>query len=56
MSGNKMSGDNRFEIIHKVKEHLVKHTNIETQPEEMAVVNSIFVPALAVRVFGHVKE
>ena len=40
MSGD-ICGDNSFEIIHNVKEYLVKHTNIETQPEEMAVVNSI---------------
>lgn len=33
--------DNRFEIIHKVKEHLIEATNIEMRPEEMAVVDNI---------------
>ena len=34
-------GDNRFEIIQKAKEHLVESTNIESSPEEMAVLDSI---------------
>ena len=33
--------DDRFEMIKRVKERLVKGTNIETRPEEMAVVDSI---------------
>ena len=34
-------GDNRFEIIAKVKEHLIKATNIEMHPEELAQVDNI---------------
>lgn len=34
-------GDNRFEIIAKVKEHLLKATNIEMQPEELKYTDSI---------------
>ena len=34
-------GDNRFEIIQKAKEDLVGSTNIESSPEEMAVLDSI---------------
>lgn len=33
-------GDNRFEIIAKAKEHLLKSTNIERSPEEMQVIDS----------------
>lgn len=33
--------DNRFEIIAKVKEHLIKATNIEMCPEELAHVDNI---------------
>ena len=32
-------GDNRFKIIAKAKENLLKSTNIETNPEEMAVLD-----------------
>lgn len=32
-------GDNRFEIIRKAKEHLIKSTNIESSTEEMAVID-----------------
>ena len=34
-------GDNRLEIIAKVKEHLIKATNIEMHPEELAQVDNI---------------
>ena len=34
-------GDNRFEIIKKAKDHLVASTNIESSPEEMAVLDNI---------------
>lgn len=34
-------GDNRFEIIAKVKEHLLKATNIEMQPEELKQADNI---------------
>lgn len=34
-------GDNRFEIIAKVKEHLLKATNIEMQPEELKYADNI---------------
>ena len=34
-------GDNRFEIIAKVKEHLIKSTNIEMHPEELEQVDNI---------------
>ena len=34
-------GDNRFEIIQKAKDHLVASTNIESSPEEMAVLDNI---------------
>lgn len=33
--------DNRFEIIAKAKEHLLRATNIEDAPEEMAVIDNI---------------
>lgn len=34
-------GDNRFEIIAKAKADIVEHTNIESSPEEMAVLDNI---------------
>lgn len=34
-------GDNRFEIIKKAKDHMVASTNIESSPEEMAVLDNI---------------
>lgn len=34
-------GDNRFGIIHKAKDDLLKSTNIESSPEEMAVIDNI---------------
>ncbi len=34
-------GDNRFELIEKYKEKLVKATNIETSKEEMDVIDNI---------------
>ena len=36
-----MCGDNRFEVIKKAKEDLIESTNIETSPEEMAVIDNI---------------
>lgn len=33
-------GDNRFEIIKKAKKHILEATNIETSPEEMAVLDN----------------
>lgn len=33
--------DNRFEIIADYKRRLIEETNIETKPEEMAVLDSI---------------
>ena len=33
--------DNRFEIIEDYKHKLIEETNIETKPEEMAVLDSI---------------
>ena len=35
-----MCGDNRFEIIDKAKEALLKSTNIETSPKEMEVFDA----------------
>ena len=34
---NETCGDNRFEIIQKAKEDLIRCTNIEISPDEMAV-------------------
>ena len=34
-------GDNRFEIIAEYKKQLIEGTNIESSPEEMAVIDSI---------------
>ncbi len=34
-------GDNRFEIIAEYKKQLIEGTNIESCPEEMAVIDSI---------------
>lgn len=36
-----MCGDNRFEIIEAAKRNLIEATNIETSPEEMAVLDDI---------------
>lgn len=33
--------DNRFKIIAKAKEDLIKSTNIETSPDEMKVLDSL---------------
>lgn len=38
---NGVCGDNRFEIIAKVKEHLLKATNIEMHPEKLAQADNI---------------
>lgn len=34
-------GDGRFEIIEKAKQAIIESTNIETSPEEMAVLDNI---------------
>ena len=34
-------GDNRFEIIQKAKEDMIKSTNIESRPDDMAALDSI---------------
>ena len=34
-------GDNRLEIIQKAKEDLIKSTNIDSSPEEIAVLDNI---------------
>lgn len=36
-----MCGDERFEIIEKAKQDLLKNTNIDSAPEEMAVLDNI---------------
>ena len=33
--------DDRFELIEKYKRELIKHTNIETNKEEMSVIDNI---------------
>lgn len=38
---NEICGDNRFEIIQRAKEDLLKATNIEGSQDEMAVLDSI---------------
>ena len=38
---NDICTDNRFEIIEKYKNKLIDATNIETSPEEMAVIDNI---------------
>ena len=38
---NEICGDNRFEIIAKYKQALINATNIESRPEEMAVLDSV---------------
>lgn len=35
-----MCGDNRFEIIEKAKNDILKATNINTSPDEMKVLDS----------------
>lgn len=35
-----MCNDNRFEVIGRAKEHLLEATNIDTSPDEMAVLDS----------------
>lgn len=34
-------GDNRFEIIEAYKKRLIEDTNIESRPDEMAVIDNI---------------
>ena len=44
MSRNRMNmilGDNRFEIITKAKEDLIRSANIETSADEMKVLDNI---------------
>ena len=36
-----MCGDNRFEIIASAKKDLLEGTNIDTCPDEMAVIDNI---------------
>ena len=36
-----MCGDNRFELINKYKQKLIKATNIETAKDEMKVIDNI---------------
>lgn len=36
-----MCNDNRFELIKKYKKRLIEATNIETAPDEMAVLDDI---------------
>jgi hypothetical protein len=38
---NTTCGDNRFEIIGRAKEDLLRSTNIEGSPDEMAVLDSV---------------
>lgn len=40
MTNNNCCGDNRFKVIEKAKEALLESTNIESSPEEMAVLDS----------------
>ena len=37
---NGTCGDNRFDVIAKAKEHLLRATNIQDSPEEMAVLDT----------------
>ena len=41
MTYNEVCGDNRFELIEKYKNKLLDGTNIDTSPDEMAIVDSI---------------
>lgn len=36
-----MCNDNRFELIEKYKKELIESTNIESSPEEMAVLDDV---------------
>lgn len=38
---SEICGDNRFEIIDKAKKDLISSTNIESNPEEMKVIDNI---------------
>lgn len=38
---NETCTDNRFEVIEYFKEKLIQSTNIETSPDEMAVLDNI---------------
>ena len=38
---NEVCGDNRFEIIEKAKQDLLKSTNIQTSEDEMQVIDNI---------------
>lgn len=37
---NEICGDNRFEVIEQAKQDLLKRTNIDTSPDEMAVLDT----------------
>ena len=41
MSSNMICNDNRFELISKYKQQLIEATNIESSPDEMAVIDNI---------------
>lgn len=41
MISKEQCGDDRFEIINETKEYIINATNIDTSPEEMAVLDSI---------------
>ena len=41
MTSKEQCGDDRFEIINETKQYIINATNIETSPEEMAVLDSI---------------
>lgn len=41
MSENVLCTDNRFELIEKYKSKLIESTNIETDAEDMAAIDSI---------------
>jgi len=38
---NEICTDNRFDLIAKYKQDLLDSTNIETSPDEMAVIDNI---------------
>jgi hypothetical protein len=53
---NTVCGDNRFEIIAKVREHLIKATNIEMQPKELKYADNVLFRLWQLGYFNSVEK
>ena len=52
---NGICGDNRFELINKVKKRLLEVTNIEQSPKELEVLDTILFRLWQCGYFDNVK-